>query len=74
MWNWIPDSILIFVGFFLSKKVKEREDNTIADSFRKLEVFVTCTCTGQFHQGISCYNVKRVVTNSKLRLKFPIPI
>lgn len=53
LYNWITRSSKsdFGLGFFFQKKVKEREDDSIANSFRKLEVFIinnVWACTSQF--------------------------
>lgn len=50
--NWITHSSLILGWvFFFQRKVNEREDDSIADSFRKLEVVMiynVWACTSQY--------------------------
>lgn len=51
LYNWITHWSLIWGCFSFQKKVNERENDSMADSFRKLEVFIinnVWACTSQF--------------------------
>lgn len=51
LYNWITHWSLIWGCFSFQKKVNEKENDSMADSFRKLEVFIiynVWACTRQF--------------------------